>query len=299
MLYEIKVGTVSWIDATPNPMSRYTSFAAETKLFTPEWIPKTYLGLAATCNSAPPDPLTDFRGYQKNMDFRAMTFCHFRADIDNGAKGVMSFSLLDAFHDGGWTPPFKARYWPSTLFIFKKSMWSNFQYKGDSSPLSAVHTESRHPNTAISIVTKTEFLLVNALIKFRAGKHTDEIGINEVGSPYHVPWVWCELVLTYGQGQFRLYGRGSIFPSHAWYFNGRCVNKISQASDSKFPWTSKIPPVIAERQLKIYPVLTAGAPSSSPQQPLGDEKLRTGAVDEQLYTAGGGDEWVQAVKMSK
>jgi hypothetical protein len=61
-----------------------------------------------------------------------------------------------------------------------------------------------------------ETVLVNAVIKFRAGQHTDSIGIQNVGSPFHVPWVWCELLRTHRFGTFTLYGRGSVFPSHAW-----------------------------------------------------------------------------------
>jgi hypothetical protein len=57
-------------------------------------------------------------------------------------------------------------------------------------------------------VAKTETVLVIALIKFRAGKNADEIGTKSVSSPFHVPWEWCEFVLTYGRGEFEMYGQG-------------------------------------------------------------------------------------------
>jgi hypothetical protein len=47
MQRELKIGTVSWINDTPNPM--YSTLQALT--LSPEWIPKTYLGLSGTANS--------------------------------------------------------------------------------------------------------------------------------------------------------------------------------------------------------------------------------------------------------
>jgi hypothetical protein len=159
-------------------------------------------------------------------------------------------------------------------------------------------------------------VLVNALIKFRAGKNTDEIGIKSVRSPFHVPWVWCEFVLTYGKGEFKMYGKGSIFPSHAWYFNGKCVNVVGQASDASFPVTRyaalpqvqiqrlpgahlrAVPPpalTIAVKQLKIYPILATGAPAWGPQQPLSDESSRKSPVDSHPYTVTGGDVWCKSL----
>ena len=94
MQREIKVGTVSWINDIPNPM--YSTL--QTQTLSPEWILKTYLGLSATSNSAPPVSLTDFKSYQGEKDFRAMTFCHFHVDIDESTGRINSFRVLDAFH---------------------------------------------------------------------------------------------------------------------------------------------------------------------------------------------------------
>ena len=182
MQSQIQVGTVSWINDTPNPM--YSTL--QTLLLSPDWIPKTYLGLSGTSNSAPPETLTDFPGYQNTKDFRAMTFCHFSANLDDATGRIMDLRVLKAFHDGGWTPDFKMRNWPTTVFSFDTDIYSYNKHEGESSPLSVVRTEGRHPNTAISTVPKTETVLVNALIKFRAGKNTDEIGIKSVRS--NRPW---------------------------------------------------------------------------------------------------------------
>src|SRR4030095_5968090 len=185
MRREIKVGTISWINDTPNPM--YT--AAQAVTLAPDWIPKTYLGLSATSNPATPATLQDFKSYQRAKDFRALTYCHFAVDIDDGTDAVSGFSVFDAAHDGGWTPAFKMRSWPSTALSLDMSIYSTTWHQGEYSPLSVVYTQSRHPNTTITGVPKNENVLVNALIKFRAGTHTDNIGINEVHSPFHVPWV--------------------------------------------------------------------------------------------------------------
>ena len=45
MLYEVKVGSVSWIHAKANPTNAIQAIA-----LTPEWIPKTYMGLVATAD---------------------------------------------------------------------------------------------------------------------------------------------------------------------------------------------------------------------------------------------------------
>jgi hypothetical protein len=65
----------SWINDIPNPM--YSTL--QIKALSPEWIPKTYLGLSATSNHSPPATVNDFKSYQRLKDFRAMTYCHFRA----------------------------------------------------------------------------------------------------------------------------------------------------------------------------------------------------------------------------
>lgn len=304
---EFMVGTVSWIDDRPNPMV----ISAQAEMLSPDWIPKTYLGLAATSNPAPPTFLPDFRAYQGAKNFRSMTFCRFRVAFDDATRKVSNFQVLDAFHDGGWTPAFRMRYWPATIVLFRRSIYSLTAHQGEYSPLSVVNTQSRHRNSAIVTVPANEIVLVNALIKFRAGKHTDDIAIREVGSPYHVPWVWCEMVLTYVDGRFKVYGRGSIYPSHAWYFNGSRIQTQAQVGDDNFPLKPLAsfpipgPPtipvldvptmVINEYGLRIYPVLTRGAPASGSQVSLSDDNGRAGPVDNHPYTVAGGGTWTRMV----
>ncbi len=301
MQREIKMGTVSWINDQPNPM--YSTLQAVT--LSPDWIPKTYLGLSATSNPAPPESLPDFLAYQRTKHFRAMTYCHFHVEIDDRTGQVTSFRVADAFSDGGWTPPFRIRQWPSTIFSFDMSIYDTNWYRGESSPLSFVRRQARHPNTAISSVSGDETVLVNSLIKFRAGQHTDDVGIKKVGAPFHVPWVWCEMVLTHVGGQFKAYGRGSIFPSHAWYLDGRRIQTQGQVADTSFPVTMHhYPPrhipvpvprisipslTIATGALRIYPVLSKGAPAHGPQTRLSDDTHRTGSVETHPYTVGGGE----------
>jgi hypothetical protein len=310
MRKEIKVGMVSWINDLPNPI--YSTLQAVTLV--PDWIPKTYLGSSATSNSAPPDPLTDFKAYQNAHDFRAMAFCDFQVDIDDIGGAITNFSVVSALHDPGWTPAFKMRHWPSTILSFDMSIYSISEFAGEASSVSIVATQNRHASSTIPSVPANETVLVNALIKFRAGKHTDDIGVNDVGAAFHVPWVWCELLLTFVAGRFKLYGQGSLFPSHAWYFNDTCVKTIGQTADHIFPVTrtpfpqtitrlpgahfanTPAPALTIDTQLLlIYPILSAGAPASSVQQALTDEASRKGAVDTHPFTVAGSGVWSQTM----
>jgi hypothetical protein len=273
------------------------------KIVEPEWIPKTYIGLAATCNSAPAETLTDFKTYQSKRDFRAMTYCHLRFELETGR--ISNFQVLDAVHDPGWTPPYSHWTFPTTTII--PETWKSSSYaQGESSPLSLVNTQARHKHSAIVDVAAKETVLVNSMIKFRAGDHTDKVGVEDVGCPYHVPWVWCEMLLTYSDGMLRIYGRGSRFPSHAWYLDGQRVQMVKQVGDSSFPfrrWSPVIPPrfgtgyragvgwEIATEMLQIYPVLAAGKPAWGPQALLSDERQLNGPVDTHPYTVGGREGW--------
>ena len=302
MQREIKVGTISWINGTQNPIWA----AVKAKLLNPEWVPKTYIGLYGTRNKAPGAKESDFPAYQKAHDFRAMTYCKFKVDIDDATDSVTSFSVLDAFHDGGWTPDFKMTSYPSTLFSFDMSIYSTVAYPGEASPLSLVATQARHKNTALTGVPPDETVLVDCLIKFRAGAHTDNIGVNDVGSPWHVPWVWCESLLTYAKRRFRIYGRGSIFPSHAWYLNDEQVKKTEEAGDASFPSSTaftvslwpmapkvlSIPSLtgIDVKALNLYRVLSKGVPAGSLQTPLSSE-THTASVETHPNTVSGGTQF--------
>ena len=106
------------------------------------------------------------------------------------------------------------------------------------------------------------------MLRFRAGGVTDDRGIRFAGAPYHIPWVWVEFLLTsIGNGSVRLRGAASIFPTIAWYLNDRQVRPPHpQTTDTSFPrsfWTGKV----AEKELRIWPVLACGIPRSLPLPP--------------------------------
>jgi hypothetical protein len=299
MRREITIASVSWIDGTPNPID----LAAETVLYAPEWVPKTYLGLVATSNPDPGDTIDDFTTFRKNRNFRSMTYCH--VAFEESAAGVSGLQVVDAFHDPGFTPPFKMRKWPSTLFSFDRDVYSFAWHPGEASPLSKVYTQSRHPNTTLPIVAGGETTLVNSLIKFRAGPHTDRIGVNTVSCPYHVPWVWCETLVTWASGKPKVQGRGSIFPSHAWYIDGKRVARSHEVGDASFPkrlyvpsWVPRVPGMpgmvnmtnpfaIAVEQLVLFPVLSAGASAVGPQVPLTADNGLTTPIDWHPHAAPG------------
>jgi hypothetical protein len=295
MVREIKFGTVSWIAADQCPLW----FSGKAALLEPGWVPKTYMGLAATSNDAPGKSI-DFKAYQKAKDFRAMNFCQLKVDFDENGSAVNSVSVVDSIQDPGWTPAFRVRKFPATALRFWDSnIWGFTAFAGEASPLSAVTPQAAHTNSILTI-PKGEVVLADALIKFRAGKHTDDIGVNDVGAPFHVPWVWCEMAVTYaGSGKFKYYGRGSCFPSHAWYIDNQQVKTIAEIGDSSFPSSLvctdpmfpeldamgvstrvciENPLSINVSALNLYKVLNKGAAGSGTQTALSADKGRSGKV---------------------
>lgn len=299
----VKIGSISWINDSPNPIW----FSGKAAVLDPDWVPKTYMGLAATANTPPPASLTDFSKYQSDGDFRALMFCHLQLDIDDTTQRLTSLKVIEAIHDPGWTPPFKVRNYPlSGLRFWDSDIWSNKWHAGEASPISVVRTEARHPNSALGDIPSGETVLVDGLIKFRAGAHTDKIGIESVGAPFHVPWVWCEMALTYAAGNLKLYGRGSVFPTHTWYLDDNQVMSVPQVSDSSFPSKQLLigppawvpipaprisvsrPLTIDVERLNLYPVLSKGASDSGPQTSLDADKDRKGVVTTHPNTVAGG-----------
>lgn len=111
-----------------------------------------------------------------------------------------------------------------------------------------------------------EDLVASALIFFRAGKHTDSIGVDVVKCPYHVPWVWCEWLVTYKTGKFTMYGTGSIFPTHTFYAQSKSFAQQEEPTDSRFTRSWRHPLTIDTSVLRVYPVLTTGAPAAGKPQ---------------------------------
>ena len=64
------------------------------------------------------------------------------------------------------------------------------------------------------------------------------------------------MLLTYSDGQFELTGRSSIFPTHAWFVNGRKVGEQGQVSVGT-----------SVEATKLLKVMKRGAPSK-PWTPL-------------------------------
>jgi hypothetical protein len=161
--------------------------------------------------------------------------------------------------------------------------------QGETSAVSAVVTGARHPNTAISGVPDDQPILIDALVKTRANAVEDAIGVSpDPGVPFHIPWVWCEIIVTYGgQQKFNIFGRGSSFPSHAWYLNSKVVNSVTQSWDDKF----QILPggqLINESAMILTSFFAKGAPASGPQTPLAAETGLLGSVEQHPNTAAGG-----------
>jgi hypothetical protein len=110
---------------------------------------------------------------------------------------------------------------------------------GDKSSLSRVTVPADWQQTAVALpgysvikVSPGEVVLSYSLIKFRAGDPGDYIGVAVMGTPNHVPWVWCESVVTFmPPNTVVLYGTGSTFPSHSFYCQGQQRAKIDLSLD--------------------------------------------------------------------
>lgn len=132
-------------------------------------------------------------------------------------------------------------------------------YQGELSPVSGLHRDKQHNNSVFPPIPAGERLIVNGVMRFRAGPHTDGVGIGDAQSDYHVPWVWAELLLTsLGGGRVRLRGASSIFPTVAWYLDDHQVSpRHHQVGDGSLPLPYGF---VAPEAMRIWPVLSAGAP---------------------------------------
>jgi hypothetical protein len=168
--------------------------------------------------------------------------------------------------------------------LFFESINDPNHYPGEKSSVSTI-VPGLHPNNVITL-DMNERALVSGLIKYRAGNHTDTIGIHEVNSPFHVPWVWNEFVLSYADGQYKLHLAATTFPTTYWYLNNNLVWKMGQVVDRSIPRRAPLSPISVEKML-IYPVLSAGAPAQAVQSPLEMENGLVGPVDKHPYTVAG------------
>jgi hypothetical protein len=309
MKYELEVGSVSWINASPNPIP----YAVAAEYLVPPWIAKAFVGLAATANRKPPESIGDFNNFRNEKQFRALTYFRLAVSTDDSTRKISTVDLIDEFLDPGFTPPFNYWKYPSgpagalidTGWQAAKATMNRDFHPGEQSQLSAITKGNRHPNTTLTKIPADETVIADALIKFRAGPATDALGLM-MGSPFHVPWVWCETLLTYKQGKFRLYGCGSCFPTHSWYFNKKNIASIAQVGDYHFPMrTPKGPPKsigesmkdvvrgfreIDVQRLALYPVLSKGAPATpGSQAQTGVDPLQNGPVQNHRNSVGAGN----------
>lgn len=278
----IKVGSVSWIHQQVTPVT----FLSDGKMLEPNWVPQTYIGLYATSNAAPPASL-DFPVYRKSKEFRAMTYAELIVEISDDDK-VVSVTVADSILDPGWTPPFDRTITLLTrVYVPDKSMADTSFYAGELGLGSSVLPRIQHCNTTMSVKVPQENLVASALIFFRAGKHTDDIGVDVVKCPYHVPWVWCEWLVTYKAGKFTMYGTGSIFPTHTFYAQGKSFAQQDEPTDSRFTRSWRHPLTIDTSALRVYPVLTTGAPAAGKPQVADTTNSAKGPATSVPYAASG------------
>ena len=281
---KIRVGAIGWIDpAGPWPIRPGKTWRDEASQMhagledNTQGVVRTYMGLMATTNTAPGATL-DFAARRKSKDFRAMVWADLLFDDPRpGASAAANVRLAGPsasamIVDPGYTPPVDTSKVAAMGLMLpftaaRQHVQDRTWYAAESSPLSEIRLGGRHPNSVLSAQGQGEAVIANGLIRFRAGPHTDAIGVSDAKAQYHVPWVWVEFLLTVtGPGQVRLRGASSQFPTVAWYLDDKRVGAPhAQTTDASFTfdWMNRI----KVTSLRIWPVLQAGAPSGSPEPP--------------------------------
>jgi hypothetical protein len=260
--YRFTMTAVSWIDilGLPNPSESTHHFAMPDGLFG-FWPAAATLGLFMTRNPTPDRVMTDFPTFQKTQQYRGAMWAEVTVEVDKATDRVTRCSLSkDPVLDPGWTPPadtssmsLGAR---AGVFLHDDGKF----HAGELSTISSIVTEKQHPNTCISL-RSGENVVAEGLLRFRAGAHTDKLGTDVAGCPYHVPWVWNSTAVTYtGKGKFRLYSQGSAFPSHKWYIDGVGVAHIPQEPVTM----SRTDPSLTKGVSARLPQVSASLPLSGP-----------------------------------
>ncbi|GEM_PF-3764712 len=298
---KLSIGSIAWIGGTPMPFdnpAKWLSGPFKAAVLTPDWVVKTYVGLFATQNPPPSTMLRsmgDARDFQLGQQYRAMMFAEVALAVDPSSGVPRRATILKnrKLIDPGWTPPFDFRKFPAGRLpaAFIEEMLDPNAWAGERSPISDIRT-SLHPNSTLRI-EPGERVLLSGLVKFRAGKHTDMIGIERLGAPFHVPWVWNEFAITASGSQLHLYGAASIFPNTWWFLNGKRQRRHTQWSDSDFPLLPGDSTRIDVYKMKIYPALNVGAPAAGSQ--TRDPPSVRGAVSLHAYTAPSAGQWKSTV----
>lgn len=228
------------------------------------WPHKVMVGLVATANTTPP------AGYAKTDDI--LQTKNYRACIGCGLRDGKLIPSMTRVDPGYTPPPNSARLasWARGLVPLGDDMT---YYPGEASALSGVTEGRAHPNTTLD-VPKGVAVLAGAMIKFRAGAHTDQIGIDDASSPVHVPWVWSEFAVVSDDQGYRLLTRASTFPSSAWYVNGQQVGTLIQR-----------PVTVSDTE----PAISKGKPADQP----GDNAAldgASGAIEKHPFTITAGNQ---------
>lgn len=252
---KLTITCISWIDSAPLPKVGFWLFAGAAT----SWTKRVIMGLVATANPKPAETISSIGDFMRNKQYRALQSCV----VDLGSAPRLSEKILDP----GYTPPFDKNKIDTSLRVFAPS--SPDFHAGEKSVISDIVLAKLHP--ASSIVLKSgDKVIASGLLKFRAGAATDKLGVEEAKSPVHVPWVWSEFALVSGTAGHRLLCKGSKFPSHAWYINGKQVAHVIQGLVT-----------ISEQDA----ILNTGRPATSKQSDATTDKV-TGNVDRHDDTIG-------------
>ena len=310
-MYRVNAASISWISKPSlDAYSGMPNILAEDA-----WLQQIAFGMSHTAN---PDPPINFdgSGYTPGStlakQYRALTT--FTLGLKIGGSGAFeAVTSLPAIMtpDPGYTPPFGSpwlmRFGALAQELVTISPGISAEIMGEAGRFSPGESSSLSriaqppANGWQSTATKPlpygsikpnagETVLAHSLIKFRAGAVGDKLGIVVFGAANHVPWVWCETMLTYAAGSLVLYCAGSIFPSHAFYLGGsrqeRDMQHVSQ-TDLTRVFTSGLKADVA-----IYTPPSmgmGGAPrpmlSSINAQASKEEPPTTTPLDKQPYCA--------------
>lgn len=255
--------SISWIDrknlSTPGLLNLVEALIGHSI----GWDDRTVIGLIATSNPTPPPALPKLKDFLARRQYRAVA----SLTLDSSLARITGEPLLDP----GWTPPFDKHKLPRLAQAKSPPREALAFHAGECSAVSGSCTGKLLPTSSFS-ADPQRTVITNQLIKFRAGAATNKLGKEEAHSPFHVPWVWCETLLARSRGRLELHCRGSQFPSHAWYVNGKRVALHLQA------------PVHASPD---EPALSKGRPSKLVRLRAEDDKS-SGKVQDHAHTVGAG-----------
>lgn len=257
MVTKVTIACISWIDQAPLPSIGFRQFASAAV----RWADRVMMGLVATSNPAPAPTIPSIGAFMRTRQYRAVQSCV----VELGAVPRISDITLDP----GYTPPFDKNKLDTVLRVFAPDA-PGF-HAGEKSALSGIVPARLHPSSSIALKSGDK-VIVSGLLKFRAGASTDKIGIEKAKSPVHVPWVWSEFALVSNQAGYRLICRGALFPSHAWYVDGKQVEITEQ---------------VQVTESEQDPILTTGRPAKAIQSNAATDKS-TGGIAGHPDTIGPG-----------